>query len=167
MHGEDVQPHHGLLLGAVPRDQHPLRPEAGVVHQEVDETRGVAHPLAQAGCHPLYPGVGREVGGDRLDAKGALLGQRMRRHRQPIGVARDEHERVAGAGELSGIGGTQAGGSPRDERGASDVRLRHGRSMSAALAADRGRVRQPPKRLPGACSCTRFVPASFDLETTR
>lgn len=56
-----------------------------------------------------------EVGADRLDIDARIGMQSLRRGRQAVRVACDEHEVVSGGSQLAGEFGTDAGCAARDE----------------------------------------------------
>ena len=88
----------------------PARGIARIVDQQVDRRIG-----SDARDHALHAGVIREVGRQYLDVDAVRSAQRRGERLEPVGPARDEHQRVAGAGEMLGVRASDAGGRAGDE----------------------------------------------------
>ncbi len=119
-----AEPHHRgdqhvehRLLGLDRVVQEPsLEPEPGVVDQQVDRAPAIGDP----GLHRGQLLAVGEVGGQHLDGHAVPVPQLARLVLQPVTVAGDQDEVVAGGGELVGEGAADAGGGAGDQRGRGD-----------------------------------------------
>ena len=106
----NVEVHHGLELVGVGAQQRAGDGDAGVVDQHGDG--GV---VAQALFDAQQVGPGGQVGGQDVDRAAGFGAEVFGQGAEAGGVARDEDEVVAAAGQAVGIDGADAGGGAGDE----------------------------------------------------